>query len=78
MVSAGPSTPPGKLHVYSGKRVSVFVSYQSPLRGQASYEFDPVLGNVLKVLIEEGGGSPTELLLQESEWTGLVVAATGP
>ena len=40
----------------------------------AVYDVDPLMGNVLRVLVEGEGESATELVICESEWNGLVVA----
>jgi hypothetical protein len=68
-----------ELSAYHGRRVSVLLSLDSGLcapHGRAVYEEDPLLGNVLTVHLdeEEFGATPVQLMIRESEWSGLVVA----
>src|SRR5262245_15702425 len=42
------------------------------VRGRATYESDPDLGNVLKVLVKDPAGE-FELVVSESQWDGKVL-----
>lgn len=74
---ASESRRPTSLSMYHGRRISVLLSMQSgfnALCGSAAYGVDPLLGNVLKVVVDAPDlwQSPSELLIRESDWSGLI------
>ncbi len=46
------------------------------LKGNAVYLTDPILGNCLRVTIDDPEATGVELLLRESEWKGTITPDT--
>ena len=46
----------------------------TPFCGTAAFMCDETLGNVLKITLDGGQGSKQEIMISETEWTGLIVA----
>ena len=61
---------------FDNKRVAVVLDSQDKCNvviGCASYTYDPLLGNVIRIAVDEGT-TADELLIPEDKWNGEIVA----